>query len=154
MQLKLKQIKTELDTTESLQLFKQVFFNESEESILNFHLANYNMALHDFIYKLRPEYTCEDIFFIFLNDDVIGYVTAYASRWPELPFAKEFGIFIKGKYRNLGYGTDVITLMESKYDRSYVVSPHIDNTNAIRLYERLGYTKTNATQEDLLLMFK
>ena len=115
MQLKLRQIKTEIDTAESLQLFKHVFFGETEQSILNFHLANYGIALNDFTYKLRPDYTCEDIFFIFSDDTVIGYVTAYDSRWPELPYAKEFGIFIKGSYRNLGYGSQIIALMESNY---------------------------------------
>jgi len=154
MQVKLKQIKTEITTTESLNLFKQVFYDESDEAILNFHLMNYSYALHEFIYKLNPSYTCEDIFFIFLENQVIGYVTAYESRWPEIPYGKEFGIFIKETYRNRGLGTEVITHIEAQYKQPYVVSPRCNNIHAIRLYERLGYVSAQVEQEDLLLMFK
>ena len=74
----------------------------------------------------------------------------------EQPHGREFGIFIKNKYRGVGFGTEVIKQLEQLYLAPYVLSPLITNTRAINLYERLGYTNTNIISDEsgMLLMFK
>ena len=158
MLIKLKRVLHDITSVQAIEWYHTVFVDEADIDIMNFHNETLEMSVFNF--KSRVQFLDEldeHVYYIIsaVTGDVVGYASSYNSRWLESP-GREFGIFIKSKYRNAGFGSEVIKQLEQLYTSPYILSPLVTNTRAITLYERLGYTNTNLTSEDskLLLMFK
>lgn len=151
-----------LDKDFCISIFKELFNNETDkESIKRFLIIDFEESLKNFISKLNnPGY--EEIFFIYLEDKIIGYCSFFPYR-----FSKdwkwsndlEMGIFIKNEYRGQGIGESVLKHLENDYinpfysdlnknirsGKKLILAPTFDNPS-IKLYERLGFKKVDDKQ--------
>lgn len=158
MLIKLRRVLHDIPAEQAIEWYHTVFSDESDIDIMNFHNEMLSMSIYHFEQRVKDlDELNEHVYYIIsaVSGNVIGYASSYESRWPESP-GREFGIFIKSKYRNAGLGSEVIKQLEQLYAPPYVLSPLTTNTRAINLYERLGYMNTRIISEDsgMLLMFK
>jgi RimJ/RimL family protein N-acetyltransferase len=159
MLIKLRRVLHDIPAEQAVEWYHTVFSDEADTDIMNFHNEPLSMSVYHFEQRVRDlDELNEHVYYIIsaVSGNVIGYASSYESRWLEQPHGREFGIFIKNKYRGVGFGTEVIKQLEQLYLAPYVLSPLITNTRAINLYERLGYTNTNIISDEsgMLLMFK
>jgi RimJ/RimL family protein N-acetyltransferase len=158
MLIKLRRVLHDIPAEQAIEWYHTVFSDESDTDIMNFHNEMLSMSIYHFEQRVKDlDELNEHVYYIIsaITGNVIGYASSYESRWLESP-GREFGIFIKSKYRNAGFGSEVIKQLEQLYTPPYILSPLTTNTRAITLYERLGYTNTRIISEDsgMLLMFK
>ena len=149
MPLKLRRVLHDINAIQAIEWYHTVFVDEADIDILNFHDEPLALSVYNFENRVRLLDELDEHVYFVLNSkgNVAGYACAYQPRWEGYEMGREFGIFIKNKYRNRGYGTKGIAALEALYDAPHILSPQITNTAAIRLYEGLGYT-TEATLVD------
>lgn len=136
-------------------LFDYIFNQEvDKDSVNRFLIINYEKSLDIFKTKISSK-GYEEIFFIFLNEKIIGYCSFFPYRfakewkWENNPI--EMGIFLKEDYRGKGFGSVVLEKMEKDYINPYIfknnggkliLAPTFNNPS-INLYKRLGYVQVD-----------
>jgi ribosomal protein S18 acetylase RimI-like enzyme len=82
----------------------------------------------------------------------VGTVSYGGARRQRPESLRCFALDVGEAYRNRGIGTALLTAVEDEARRQSLSSVHqevaVENTNAIRLYERLGYAKEPETIVD------
>jgi len=156
MPIKLKRVLKDCTAVQAVEWYHTVFSDESDTDIFNFHHEPLGLSVYNFENRVNfLDELDEHVYYIFNSRGyVVGYTCAYEPRWSQFKHGREFGIFIKNKYRGKGYGTDAIKQLELLYTAPYVLSPLTNNVKAITLYERLNYTNTNIIVDKMYLMFK
>lgn len=157
MPIKLRRVLHDINAIQAIEWYHTVFTDEADIDILNFHAEPLTLSIYNFENRVQFLDELDEHVYYILNrrGNVVGYASSYKPRWSAYESGREFGIFIKSKYRNRGYGASVITELETRYAAPYILSPQQTNERAIKLYEKLGYTvQPEKNHNGLLLMFK
>lgn len=73
------------------------------------------------------------------NNEVVGYIDISYGLQKNVVF----DVFVKEEYRNMGFAKDMLAFAVELDDSKYIfLEVDIDNVPAIKVYERLGFTKT------------
>ena len=90
------------------------------------------------------------------EEEIVGGLTFDGGRRPRLRHAGEFGISVLQAYAGQGLGKALLQYMLEWAERGGVVRKinlkvRVDNTPAIRLYERMGWVHEGRTTRDTLI---
>lgn len=156
MPIKLRRVLHDINAIQATEWYHTVFADESDTDIMNFHAEPLALSIYNFENRVQFLDELNEHVYYILNSrgNVAGYACAYKPRWDGYENGIEFGIFIKSKYRNKGHGQKVIAELERRYSAPFILSPQKTNTDAIRLYTKLGYLTELSVDSTMLLMIK
>jgi RimJ/RimL family protein N-acetyltransferase len=91
-----------------------------------------------------------------VGDEIVGGLTFDGGHRPRMRHAGEFGISVLQAYAGQGLGKALLEYMIAWAERGGVVRKinlkvRVDNTPAIRLYERMGWVPEGRTTRDTLI---
>lgn len=80
------------------------------------------------------------------NDDIVGSLSFRGGSFNKFKHVGELGVYVLKKYWGMGIGTALISKLiewakESNVIKKISLRVRVDNKNAIKLYEKLGFKK-------------
>lgn len=116
----------------------KLFENLNPEFIVGFS----DIDLEKYIDKIIKT---ASIISIVKNDILVGFIAFYDND-PVKDLAFLTMIIVRKEYENLGYGKSLLEFslkeIKDKGFKKYGLKVHFENKNAIRLYEKYGFVKT------------